>query len=76
MVLTEEEQWNYHWQKGTFLIHHMKANKSSAFSPVRLFRGGGTYNPRTNKIMAKGHFKTGETLDRYASCVDINGIRK
>lgn len=75
-MLSEEEQWNDLWHNGTFLIHHIGPKKKYSLYALYAFFVEVELDPKTNKIIAKGHFKTGETLDRYAGSIDINRIRK
>lgn len=74
MILTEDEQWNDLWQNGTFLTHHIEPNKKFSLYALYDFFVEVELDVITNKIVAKGHFKTGETLDRYAGSIDINKV--
>jgi len=74
MMLSEEEQWDDLWQNGTFLTHHIESDKKFSLYALYAFFVEVELDPRTNKIIGKGYFKTGETLDRYAGSIDINRL--
>ncbi|MFT7036458.1 MAG: hypothetical protein ACJA2S_004987 [Cyclobacteriaceae bacterium] len=74
MMLSEDEQWNDLWQNGTFLTHHIEPDKKFSLYSLYAFFVEVELDPRTNKIIAKAHFKTGETLDRYAGSIDVSKL--
>ncbi|WP_300025021.1 hypothetical protein [uncultured Maribacter sp.] len=66
MMLTEDEQWNDLWQIGIFLPHHTGHKEKFSLYALYDFFVEVELDLNTNKMIAKGHFKTGETLDKYA----------
>ncbi|WP_036153876.1 hypothetical protein [Maribacter forsetii] len=74
MMLSDTNQWNDLWQNGTFLTHHIGPKQKFSLYALYDFFVEVELDVNTNKIVAKGHFKTGETLDRYAGSIDINKL--
>ena len=75
MLLSENEQWNDLWQNGTFLTHRIEPyNKFSLYTLYDFFTEV-ELDPETDRIIGKKHFKTGETLDKYAGDIDINKLK-
>lgn len=72
MMLSDTEQWNVLWDNGTYLTNHFTSNKKINLYALFAFFVEVEYDPQTNKIIGKEHFKSGDTLDRYAGSVDIN----
>lgn len=70
MMLSETEQWNDLWDNGTYLTNHKYCNLYALYD----FFVEVEYDPTSNKILGKGHFKTGETLDRYSGSIDISKL--
>lgn len=74
MMLDEAEQWNNLWQNGTFLTHRIESDKKFSLYALYDFFVEVELNSTTDKIVGKGQFKTGETLDKYSGNIDINSI--
>ncbi|WP_405399320.1 hypothetical protein [Maribacter sp. Asnod2-G09] len=74
MMLTDEKQWTDLWENGTFLTHHIELKEKFSLYALYDFFIEVELDFKTNKIIGKGHFKAGETLDRYAGNIDINNI--
>ena len=74
MMLTDEEQWNNLWKNGTFLTHHIEPKQKFSLYALYDFFVEVELDFRTDKIIGKGHFKSGETLDKYAGNIDINNL--
>lgn len=74
MMLSETGQWNDLWQNRTYLTNHLESDKRYNLYALYAFFVEVEYDPKTNKILGKGHFKTGDTLDRYSGSIDINKI--
>ena len=74
MMLDDTEQWNKLWQNGTFLTHRFEQNKKFTLYALYDFFVEVHLDPITDRIVGKGHFKTGETLDKYSGNIDINKI--
>ncbi|MDV7138237.1 hypothetical protein R3X28_05085 [Maribacter sp. TH_r10] len=72
MMLSDTEQWSDLWENGTFLTHHIEADKKYALYALYDFFVEVELHCRTDKIIGKNHFKTGKLLDRYAGSIDIN----
>ena len=74
MLLSENEQWDELWRNGTFLTHRIGPyNKFSLYALYDFFAEV-ELDPVTDRIIGKKHFKTGETLDKYAGDIDINKL--
>ncbi|SFR65214.1 hypothetical protein [Maribacter stanieri] len=74
MMLSETDQWNDLWENGTYLTNHIEPDRKYNLYALYAFFVEVEYDPKSNKILGKGHFKTGDTLDRYSGSVDINEI--
>lgn len=61
MMLSEEEQWNEPWENGTFLTHHIKPGEKFSIYGLYDFFVEVELDTRTDKIVGKAHFKTGES---------------
>ena len=72
MMLDETEQWNTLWDSGTFLTHRLEPNKKFTLYALFDFFVEVELNIYTQKIVGKGQFKTGKTLDKYSGNIDIN----
>lgn len=72
MMLDENEQWNELWQNGTFLTHRFEPKKKFSLYALYDFFVEVHLDSITHKIVGKVHFKTGATLDKYASSIDVN----
>ncbi|MDF4204032.1 hypothetical protein PXD56_13750 [Maribacter sp. SA7] len=74
MMLPETDQWNNLWENSTYLTNHTTSKRKYNLYALYAFFVEVEYDPKTNKILGKGHFKTGEALDRYSGSIDINKI--
>lgn len=74
MMLPETEQWNDLWENGKYLNHYIGAKEKCNLYALYDFFVEVELNPVSDKIIGKGHFKSGDTLDRYAGSIDINKV--
>ena len=75
MILSEEEQWNDLWQNGIFLTNFKAIDCKFSLYALYDFFVEVELDPITDKIVSKGHFKSGHSLDKYAGSIDINKLR-
>ncbi|QLG46030.1 hypothetical protein [Costertonia aggregata] len=73
-LLDDTEQWNLLWDKGTFLIHCIEVDKKYSLYALYNFFVEVELDNETSRIIAKKHFKTGGTLDKYSGNVDISNL--
>lgn len=74
MMLSETEQWNVLWDKGTYLSVRIEDGKRFNLYALFAFFIEVEYDNEGNNIVGKGHFKSGDTLDKYSGNIDINKI--
>ncbi|RKR13224.1 hypothetical protein CLV91_1939 [Maribacter vaceletii] len=74
MILLKEKQWYLLWKIGIFLTHHLEADKKFSLYALYAFFVEVELDPKTDKIIGMGHFKTGEELYKYVGNIDINKI--
>lgn len=74
MMLHEEEQWNELWANGQFITHYISAKEKLSLYALHTFFVEVELDLKTNKIIGKGNFVSGHSLDKYSGSIDINRI--
>lgn len=74
MMLSEIDQWNDLWINGSYLTSYITLDNKYELYALYTFFVEVDYDPKTNKILGKGNFKTGDGLHRYSGSIDINNI--
>lgn len=74
MLLSDKDQWNNLWDKGSFLTHYITPDHKYALYALYDFFIEVELDPITDKIISKAEFKTGAILDRYSGSIDITKI--
>lgn len=70
----EKQQWDELWNEGKFITHYIdKKNKLSLYALYAFFVEV-ELNAATNKIIGKGEFVCGPSLDKYSGSIDISTL--
>lgn len=72
MMLSEIDQWNELWENGQFLTNRKYKSKKFSLYALYNFFVEVELDPLTDKILCKGHFKSGETMDKYVGNIDLD----
>lgn len=73
-MLSDEKQWNELWDNGKFLTHHVNEQRKLSLYALHAFFVEVELNASTNKILGKGEFVSGHSLDKYAGSIDISTL--
>ncbi len=68
-MLEEAKQWNVLWDKGTYLTHHIEPNEKFNLYALFDFFVEVQLDSKTDKIVCKKHFQTGQLLDKYSGSI-------
>ncbi|MEP2240415.1 MAG: hypothetical protein ABJI22_18760 [Maribacter sp.] len=71
MMLSENEQWNELWKNGQFITHYIDTTQKLSLYALHAFFVEVILDQKTNKILGKGHFVSGHSMDKYAGSIDI-----
>lgn len=74
MMLTQEQQWDELWDNGKHITNYKSIDCSFSLYALHRFYVEVELCVSSGKILGKGIFKTGKTLDKYAGSIDINAI--
>ncbi|WP_281542399.1 hypothetical protein [Maribacter aestuarii] len=74
MMLSREQQWDELWDKGEFITHYKSIDCKFSLYALHAFFVEVELCVTTDRILGKGEFVSGHSLDKYAGSIDINSI--
>ena len=74
LILSELDQWNELWANGQFITNRKYLNRKFSLYALFDFFVEIELDTKTNKILHKIHFKTGEILNKYSGNIDISNL--
>ena len=73
-MLSEEQQWDEIWNNGNYLTYYINDDKRLNLYSLHAFFVEVELDNTGKKILGKGEFVCGHSLDKYAGSININDL--